>query len=199
MGGEAGAMALGGSGKHSNPILLEDMQKRFGDVVCQPWPVPVKRAYVLALPMPSSSVQAVLVCGVSPCLPFDDSYKTFFQLVGARLAALLQSEIHQLEIAHAARRFRSLAEADPFGMVIGDLSGVLDYVNPAFLKRLGYSEADLNSGKVRWDDLTPPEYKNADAKAVEQLRTCRTLRCVRESVPLKRWRASSHSNWSFAP
>ena len=56
-------------------------------------------------------------------------------------------------------------------MVIGDLSGVLNYVNPAFLNRLGYSEAELKSGKVRWDDLTPPEYKNADAKAVEQLRT----------------------------
>ena len=56
-------------------------------------------------------------------------------------------------------------------MVIGDLSGALNYVNPAFLNRLGYSEAELKSGKVRWDDLTPPEYKNADAKAVEQLRT----------------------------
>jgi PAS domain S-box-containing protein len=153
------------------PILLEDLQKRFGDVVCQPWPEPVKRAYILPLRMPASSVQAVLVCGVSPCLPFDDSYRTFFQLVGARLAALLQSEVHQLEIARAAKRFRSLAEADPFGMVIGDLSGVLNYVNPAFLNRLGYSEAELKSGKVRWDALTPPEYKNADARAVEQLRS----------------------------
>ena len=152
-------------------VLLEDLQKRFGDIVCRPWPEPVKRAYVLPLRMPSSSVQAVLVCGVSPCLPFDGSYKTFFELVGVRLAALLQSEVHQLEIARAAKRFRSLAEADPFGMVIGDLSGVLNYVNPAFLNRLGYSEAELKSGKVRWDDLTPPEYKNADAKAVEQLRT----------------------------
>ena len=153
------------------PALLEDLQKRFGDIVCRPWPEPVKRAYVLPLRMPSSSVQAVLVCGVSPCLPFDGSYQTFFELVGVRLAALLQSEVHQLEIARAAKRFRSLAEADPFGMVIGDLSGVLNYVNPAFLNRLGYSEAELKSGKVRWDDLTPPEYKNADAKAVEQLRT----------------------------
>lgn len=152
------------------PILLEDLQKSFGDVVCQPWPEPVRRAYVLPLRMPASSVQAVLACGVSPRLPFDDSYLTFFQLVGARLAALLQSEVHQLEIAQAAKRFRSLAEADPFGMVIGNVTGGLNYVNPAFLKRLGYSEADVSSGKVRWDRLTPPEYAEADAKAVEQLR-----------------------------
>ena len=54
----------------------------------------------------------------------------FFNWVGARLAALLQSEVHQLEIARAAKRFRSLAEADPFGVVIGDLSGVLNYADP---------------------------------------------------------------------
>ena len=156
--------------KSQSPILLEDLQKRFGIIVCQPWPLPVERAYLLPLRMPAWSVQAVLVFGVSPCLPFDDRYLTFFQLVGARLAALLQGEVHQLEIARAAKRFRSLAEADPFGMVIGDLSGVLNYVNPAFLKRLGYSEEELKSGKVRWADLTPPEYKDVDGKAVEQLR-----------------------------
>jgi len=56
-------------------------------------------------------------------------------------------------------------------MVIGDLNGKLKYVNPAFLRTLGYSEAEVDSGKVRWDNLTPPEYAAADARAVEQLRT----------------------------
>src|ERR1700691_6030393 len=94
-----------------------------------------------------------------------------FEVVGARIAGLPQSEIHQLELAQAARRFRSLAEADPFGMVIGGLEGDLRYVNPAFLKTLGYYDAEVSSGQVRWDSLTPPEYAQADVKAVEQLRT----------------------------
>ena len=45
--------------------------------------------------MPALSIQAVLVLGISPRLPFDDNYRTFFELVGARIAALLQSEVHQ--------------------------------------------------------------------------------------------------------
>jgi PAS domain S-box-containing protein len=156
--------------KTQTAVLVEDLQQRFGDLILQPWPEPVTCAYVLPLSMPDSPVQAVLVSGISPRLPFDDNYQTFLQLLGTRIAALLQSEVHKLEIAEAARRFSRLAEANPFGTVIGDLSGELNYVNPAFLRTLGYSEADVRAGEVRWDKLTPSEFAQADARAVEQLR-----------------------------
>ena len=152
------------------PSLVEDLQQRFGDVCCAPWPEAITRAYILPLPMTGLSVQAVLICGISPRLPFDESYRTFFQLVGSRIASLLQSEVHQLELARAAHRFRRLSEADPFGMVIGDLSGALSYANPTLLRTLGYTEADVRSGTFRWDSLTPPEYAKADTLAVQQLR-----------------------------
>lgn len=152
------------------PVLVEDLQGRFGDLVFPPWPEPVTQAYVFPLHLPRSAVQAILVFGVSPRLLFDHSYQTFFQLVGTRVGGLLQSEVHKLEVAEAAGRFRRLAEANPFGTVIGDLRGRLSYVNPAFLKTLGYSDAEVAAGKVRWDVLTPPEYAEADSRAVEQLR-----------------------------
>jgi PAS domain S-box-containing protein len=153
------------------PLLLEDLSRRFGEFVCPPWPEPVTRAYVLPLRSLGSSIEAVLVFGISPRLPFDDRYQTFFHLVGTRIATLLQSESHALELAQAAQRFRSLAEANPFGMVIGDLEGKLTYVNPAFLKTLGYTDDEVNAGTVRWDTLTPAEYRARDARAVEQIRT----------------------------
>jgi PAS domain S-box-containing protein len=37
------------------------------------------------------------------------------------------------------------------------------------LKTLGYSSTEISTGKVRWDDLTPPAYAKADAHAVRQL------------------------------
>jgi PAS domain S-box-containing protein len=152
------------------PVLIEDLQNRFGDLILPPWPEAVTRAFVLPLPMAGSPTQAVAVFGISPRLPFDQSYRTFLQLLGTRIAGLLQSEVHKLEIAQAATRFSRLAEANPFGTVIGDLSGELNYVNPAFLKTLGYSETDVSAGKVRWDRLTPPEYAEDDARAAAQLR-----------------------------
>jgi PAS domain S-box-containing protein len=153
------------------PALVEDLGGLVGEkVVCEPWPEPVTRAYVLPLSMHGAPADAALVFGISPRLPFDKSYETFFQLVGTRIAGLLQSETQRLELARAALRFRALVEADPFGMVIGNLAGELSYVNPVFLKTLGYTEDDVISGKVRWDNLTPREYAEADARAVEQLR-----------------------------
>jgi len=151
------------------PLLMADMQQRFGDILCEPWPEPLTHAHLLPLRIPGSSMQAVLVSGLSPRLPFDNAYQTFLQVIGGRIAGLLQSEVHQMERAQAARRFRRLAEANPFGMVIGSLGGQLDYVNPAFLNTLGYSSEEISSGKIRWDDLTPPEYAQADANAVRQL------------------------------
>jgi PAS domain S-box-containing protein len=168
---DAGRWPLAEAVNSQNPILVENLQRHFGDVILHPWPEPVTRAYVLPLRMPGSPAQAVLVFGISPRLPFDENYETFFQLLGARTAGLLQSEVHKLEIAQAARRFSRLAEANPFGTVIGNVRGELTYVNPEFLKTLGYSEVDVSAGKVRWDKLTPPEYAEADARAVEQLQT----------------------------
>ncbi len=152
------------------PVLVRDLNERIGELICEPWPEAVTQAYVLPLTMHGLAVQAVLIFGISPRLPFDKSYETFFQLVGTRIAGLLQAEAQRLELLRASTRFKSLAEADPFGMVIGDLHGELKYVNPEFLKTLGYSEDEMNSGKIRWDNLTPPEYADADARAVGQLR-----------------------------
>ncbi len=157
------------------PLLIEDLHLRFGHMVLDPWPEPMTRAYLLPLRLPESSVQAILVFGISPRLPFDENYLTFFQVVGARVASLLLDEIHRIERVHAATRFRRLIEANPFGMVIGNLLGKLTYVNPGFLKALGYNEAEVSAEELRWDNLTPPEFANADARAVEQLRA--TGRC----------------------
>ena len=82
-------------------VLAEDLQARFGDVVRGPWPEPITRSYIVPVFMPGLSIQAVLVAGISPRLPFDDNYRTFFELVAARIAALMQSEVHQLELAEA--------------------------------------------------------------------------------------------------
>lgn len=152
------------------PLLVEDLQQRFGDLLCPPWPEPVTHAYLMPLRLTGTSSVLVLIFGISPRLPFDDAYKTFFELIGNRIAGLMQSDIQQQQLAQAAKRFSTLVEANPFGMIIGGLDGSLSYVNPAFLQILGYSESDVSAGSVRWDRLTPPEFEDVDARAVQQLR-----------------------------
>ncbi len=66
-------------------------------------------------------------------------------------------------------RFRRLIEEASVGFLLGDMEGNLTYLNPRMQALLGYATDDVASGSVRWRDLTPPEYAEADARALQQL------------------------------
>lgn len=152
------------------PRLLERLPENATNRLFAPWQRPVAQAYALPLTLPASSIKMVMIFGLSSHLPFDSHYETFLQLVGTRLVALLDAKIHQTEKTRAVEKYRFLIEANPFGTMITDLQGRVKYVSPKFLHTLGYCEADVESGKVSWANLTPAEYREADACAVEQLK-----------------------------
>ena len=56
-------------------------------------------------------------------------------------------------------------------MIRTDIHGRIFEANKSFLDLVGYSREDFTRGKVLWHDLTPPEYKELDAVAIEQLKT----------------------------
>jgi PAS domain S-box-containing protein len=69
----------------------------------------------------------------------------------------------------ATARFARLSEAGIIGTLVTDLdTGVVD-VNETLLRIVGYSRDEILSGRVVWADLTPPEWRDVDARAVEQL------------------------------
>ena len=74
-------------------------------------------------------------------------------------------------IDDAESRFSRLSESGIIGVVIGNLDGRIVEINDAALALLGYSRDEILSGKVRWQDLTPPEWRSVDARAIEQLTT----------------------------
>jgi PAS domain S-box-containing protein len=68
-------------------------------------------------------------------------------------------------------RVRGLVESNIIGISIGSLDGKLIEANGAFLGLVGYTREELLSGEMRWDTMTPPEYRDLDQRAVEQLRS----------------------------
>jgi PAS domain S-box-containing protein len=67
-------------------------------------------------------------------------------------------------------RFRKLFESNTIGIVIADLNGRTLEANDAYLDMIGYGQEELQSGRLRWDQMTPAEYRERDHAAVEELR-----------------------------
>jgi PAS domain S-box-containing protein len=81
-----------------------------------------------------------------------------------------------LALAHANRdlaereaRIRRLVEANIIGIFISGLKGRILEANDAFLRVIGYGRDDLVSGRIRWTDLTPPEWRERDKRALAEL------------------------------
>jgi PAS domain S-box-containing protein len=64
-------------------------------------------------------------------------------------------------------RFRCLSDANIIGIIHGDAERITD-ANNAFLQMVDYSREELQTGKIRWLEITPPEYRERDQKAIEE-------------------------------
>jgi PAS domain S-box-containing protein len=72
-------------------------------------------------------------------------------------------------LQHSHARFKKLFDANIIGIMLADLSGRVLEANDAYLALTGYTRDDLLAGRLRWDKLTPPEYRELDLKAIDSL------------------------------
>jgi PAS domain S-box-containing protein len=77
----------------------------------------------------------------------------------------------ETELRQSQARFARLAEAGIIGIGVADLDGTVHEANEAFLQMVGMSLEDVRSGKFNWSERTPPAWREADARAIEQLQS----------------------------
>ncbi len=66
------------------------------------------------------------------------------------------------ELQEAKSRFSKLFASDLMGIHLPDRFGAIVEANDEFLRITGYTRADLEAGRVRWDVMTPREYSALD-------------------------------------
>ncbi|WP_026735402.1 PAS domain S-box protein [Fischerella sp. PCC 9605] len=81
----------------------------------------------------------------------------------------LEMSVQQLQANQI--RFRRFVDANIIGVIIADFNGMIVEANDAFLKMVGYTREDLLCGRVRWRDITPPEYQFLSDRLIAELRT----------------------------
>jgi PAS domain S-box-containing protein len=66
-------------------------------------------------------------------------------------------------------RFRRLIDSNAQGVMFWKAQGTITDANDAFLNLVGYSRDDLAAGRLDWQAMTPPEFRAADRRALDEL------------------------------
>jgi PAS domain S-box-containing protein len=80
-----------------------------------------------------------------------------------------EAEVRELAKGLEAK-IRRLVEANVVGIVMWNLEGAITAANDAFLHMVQYAREDIASGRIRWTDLTPAEWRGRDERAVADLK-----------------------------
>ena len=80
------------------------------------------------------------------------------------LAGTLARTIAERDEANAS--IRTLFETSPVGVIISDTGGRVHEANDAFLRIVGRTRAELEAGKILWDEITPDEWIGSDEVAI---------------------------------
>jgi PAS domain S-box-containing protein len=65
-------------------------------------------------------------------------------------------------------RIRRLVDSNIIGIFIWDFEGHILEANDEFLRMVNYDRQDLVSGRIRWADLTPPDWRDRNNTRIEQ-------------------------------
>lgn len=68
----------------------------------------------------------------------------------------------------AEEKLRAFFEAGMFGALFADVHGNVLAANDEYLRIVGYSREELESGALKWTDITPPEWLGVDAERIAE-------------------------------
>jgi PAS domain S-box-containing protein len=101
---------------------------------------------------------------------FDPARMAVLKLLASAAAISLENARLYRELQEREARVRRLVESNLVGIVSWHADGRILEANDEFLRIVGYDREDLDSGRVRWTDLTPAEWHGRDDRALAEIR-----------------------------
>jgi PAS domain S-box-containing protein len=86
------------------------------------------------------------------------------KVLASQAAMTLENARLYRDLAIREAKIRRLVDANIVGIFISDIDGRILEANDAFLHIVGYDRDDLLAGRLRWTDLTPPEWLERNRK-----------------------------------
>ena len=97
------------------------------------------------------------------------------KLLASQAAIALENSRLYRDLAEREAKIRHLVDANIIGICVSQSEGQIFEANDAFLRMVGYDREDLVAGRLRWADLTPPEWRNRTARAISELKMTGTV------------------------
>jgi PAS domain S-box-containing protein len=101
------------------------------------------------------------------------AYQAFVHIEDLKFQ-VAEREKAEAEVRELARgleaKIRRLVDANVVGIVLWNLEGAITGANDAFLRMVQYDREDLASGRLRWTDLTPAEWRGHDKRGIAELK-----------------------------
>ncbi|MBR0698247.1 PAS domain S-box protein, partial [Bradyrhizobium lablabi] len=93
---------------------------------------------------------------------FTSDRVALLKVLASQAAISLENSRLYRDVADREGKIRRLVDANIIGILIADREGRILEANDAFLRIVGYDREDLVSGRVRWTELSPPEWRDRD-------------------------------------
>jgi PAS domain S-box-containing protein len=184
-GGEDVAVRLG-DGAHRAPALPESLVRyvmRTREIVilddasvqtpfsADPYIVQCRAHSILCLPLVNQTKLIGILYLENNLTPhvFTPNRVTVLKVLASQAAISLENSQLYRDLEDREAKIRRLVDANILGIFLWNLEGGIVGANEAFLRMVQYGRDDLVSGRVRWTDLTPAEWRERDERAVTEL------------------------------
>jgi PAS domain S-box-containing protein len=97
------------------------------------------------------------------------------ELLASQATISLENARLYNDLQEREARIRRLVDSNIVGIVIWDVQGRIIEANQAFLDIVGYAQEDIVSGRLRWTELTPAEWRDANEEIIAELKAVGTV------------------------
>jgi PAS domain S-box-containing protein len=156
-------------------VILDDAssQQAFSD----PYLLQCRVRSILSLPLINQGKLTAILYLENNLAPnvFTPDRVALLKVLASQAAISLENSRLYHDLADRERKIRRLVDANIIGIFIADREGRILEANDAFQRILGYEREDLLSGRVRWTELSPHEWREVDKRTWEELLSTGTL------------------------
>jgi PAS domain S-box-containing protein len=159
-----------------DPVVLDDAMSQ-NPFSADPYIVKYNVRSVLCLPLINQGKLIAILYLENNLTPhvFTPGRVTVLKLLASQAAISLENTGLYRELSDREGKIRRLVDANIIGILVADLDGRVIEANDAFLRMIRYDREDINSGRVRWNELTPPEWRERDMRAFADLKSTGTV------------------------